>query len=61
MYPNLFKVLGHKPEDLSKYDVPLVGFDGKTIVPRGMIFYSFRRERRCWMRILVWWRLVHPI
>ena len=37
MYPNLFKGLGHKPEDLSKYDVPLVGFDGKTIVPRGMI------------------------
>ena len=37
MYPNLFKGLGLKPEDLSKYDVPLVGFDGKTIVPRGMI------------------------
>ena len=27
MYPNLFKGLGHKPEDISKYDVPLVGFD----------------------------------
>ena len=37
MYPNLFKGLGHKLEDLSKYDVPLVGFAGKTIVPRGMI------------------------
>ena len=37
MYPNLFKGLGHKPKDLSKYDVPLVGFDGKTIGPRGMI------------------------
>ena len=37
MYPNLFNGLGHKLEDLSKYDVPLVGFDGKTIVPRGMI------------------------
>ena len=37
MYPNLFKGLGHKLEDLSKYDVPLVEFDGKTIVPRGMI------------------------
>ena len=37
MYPNLFKDLGHKPEDLSKYDVPLIGFDGKTIIPRGMI------------------------
>ena len=37
MYPNLFKGLGLKLEDLSKYDVPLVGFDGKTIVPAGMI------------------------
>ena len=37
MYPNLFNGLGHKLEDLSKYDVPLVEFDGKTIVPRGMI------------------------
>ena len=46
IYPNLFKDLRHKPEDLSKYDVPLVRFDGKTIVPRDMIFYSFRRERR---------------
>ena len=42
MYPNLFKGLGHKLEDLSKYDVPLIGFTGKTIVPRGMI----RWERR---------------
>ena len=37
MYPNLFKGLGHKPKDLSKYDVPLVRFDGKTIVLRSMI------------------------
>ena len=28
MYPNLFKGLGLKNEDLSKYDTPLVGFDG---------------------------------
>ena len=37
MYPNLFRGLGLKLEDLSKYDVLLVRFDGKTIVPRGMI------------------------
>ncbi|XP_075650212.1 uncharacterized protein LOC142620785 [Castanea sativa] len=37
MYPDLFKGLGLKPEDLSKYDVPLDGFDGKTIVSKGMI------------------------
>ena len=37
MYPNLYKGLGLRPEDLSKYDVPLIGFDGKTIVLKGMI------------------------
>lgn len=37
MFPALFKGLGLKPEDLSKYDVLLVGFDGKTIVPKGII------------------------
>lgn len=28
MYPNLYKGLGLKLDDLSKYDTPLVGFDG---------------------------------
>ena len=37
MYPNLYKGLGLNPKDLSKYDTPLVRFDGKTIVPIGMI------------------------
>lgn len=37
MYPNLFKGLGIKLEDLSKYNVPLVRFDGNTIIPKGMI------------------------
>lgn len=29
--------LGLRIEDLSKYDLPLVGFDGNTIIPKGMI------------------------
>lgn len=37
MYPNLYKGLNLKPEDLSKYDFPLVGFDGRTVTPKGMI------------------------
>ena len=37
MYLDLYKGMGLKPKDLSKYDVPLVGFDGETIVPKGMI------------------------
>lgn len=32
MYPNMYKGLGLKPEDLSKYDTPLEGFDGKVVV-----------------------------
>lgn len=35
MYPDLYKGLGLKPEDLSMYDTPLVGFDGKIVMPEG--------------------------
>ena len=37
MYSELYKGLGLKPEDLSKYDTPLVGFDGRIVTPKGMI------------------------
>lgn len=37
MDPNLYKSLGLKLEDLTKYDIPLVGFDGKVVVPKGQI------------------------
>ena len=33
MYLDLFKGLGLSREDLSKYDTPLVGFDGKVVIP----------------------------
>ena len=33
MYPDLFKGLGLRREDLSKYDTPLVRFDGKMVIP----------------------------
>ena len=36
-YPNLYKGLNLKPEDLEKYDSPLVGFDRRMVIPRGMI------------------------
>ena len=35
MYPDLFKGLGLKSEDLSTYSSPLVSFEGKMVVPRG--------------------------
>ena len=37
MYPDLYKGLNLKPEDLTVYDSPLVSFEGKTIIPRGQI------------------------
>ena len=37
MYPNLYKELNLKPEDLTAYDSPLISFEGKTVTPRGQI------------------------
>ena len=37
MYPDLFKGLGLKMEDLSKYNTPLVGFNGQMVVLEGQI------------------------
>ena len=37
MYPNLYRGLNLKPEDLTTYDSPLVSFDGKVIIPRAQI------------------------
>ena len=37
MYPDLYKGLGLKPEDLTAYDSPLVSFEGKTVTSRGLI------------------------
>ena len=37
MYPNLYKGLNLKPEDLTAFDSPLVSFDGKLVTPKGQI------------------------
>ena len=37
MYPDLYKGLNLKPEDLTAYDSPLVSFNGKVVIPRGQI------------------------
>lgn len=37
MFPNLFRGLGLKKEDLSKYDMPLIGFDGRMVILEGQI------------------------
>ncbi|XP_075669948.1 uncharacterized protein LOC142639689 [Castanea sativa] len=37
MYPDLYKGLNLKLEDLTAYDSPLISFDGKTVVPKSQI------------------------
>ena len=37
MYPNLYKGLNLKPENLTAYESPLVSFEGKTVIPKGQI------------------------
>ena len=40
MYPDLYKGLNLKLEDLTSYDSPLMGFDGKVVIPKGQIRLS---------------------
>ena len=37
MYPDLYKGLNLKPEDLMPYSSPLMSFDGKLFIPKGII------------------------
>ena len=37
MYPDLYKGLNLRPDDLTSYDSPLVSFEGKTVTPMGQI------------------------
>ena len=37
MYPDLYKGLGLKPEDLTTYSSPLISFEGKMVVLKGQI------------------------
>ena len=37
MYPDLFKRLNLRVEDLTPYNSPLVSFEGKVIIPKGQI------------------------
>ena len=44
MYHDLFKGLGLKTKDLSKYNTPLVRFDGQMVVPEGQISLPVNME-----------------
>ena len=40
MYYDLYKGLNLKPEDLTSYNLPLIGFDGKVVFLKGQIRLS---------------------
>ncbi|XP_050280847.1 uncharacterized protein LOC126721819 [Quercus robur] len=44
MYPDLFKGLNLKNEDLSRYDTPLMGFDGHMVILEGQISLPVNME-----------------
>ena len=44
MYPDLYKGLGLKHEDLTTYSSPLVNFEGKMVVPKGKIKLPVQAE-----------------
>ena len=44
MYPDLFRGLRLKNEDISKYSTPLVEFDGKVVIFKGQIFLPVNME-----------------
>ena len=44
MYLDPFKGLGLKDKDLSKYDMPLVRFDGQVVIPEGQISLPVKME-----------------
>ena len=37
MYPDLYREFGLNKDDLSKYDMPLMGFDGQMVILEGQI------------------------
>ena len=44
MYPDLFKGLGLKNKDLSKYDIPLVEFDSQVVITKGQVSFPMNME-----------------
>ena len=46
MYPNFYKRLSLRAEDLTPYSSPLVSFEGKIIIPIGQIRLPVQTDRK---------------
>ena len=53
MYSYLYRGLGLKKEDLSKYDTPLMGYDGWMVILEGQILLPVNMEGKETMVIFI--------
>ena len=60
MYSDLYRGLGLKKEDLSKYDTPLMGFDGRMVILEGQISLPVNMEGKETMVIFIVVALFSP-
>ena len=55
MYPNLYRGLNLKLENLTAYDSPLVSFDGKVVIRKGQIRLLCRQVQKWLKWTSLWW------
>ena len=62
IYPDLYKGLNLKPKDLISYNSPLMGFNGKIVIPKGLIRLPIQaRLEVVEVNFIVVEMLIHPI
>ena len=62
IYPDLYKGLNLKPKDLVSYNSPLMGFNGKIVIPKGLMRLPIQaRLEVVEVNFIVVEILIHPI
>ena len=62
IYPDLYKGLNLKPKDLVSYNSPLMGFNGKIVIPKGLNRFPIQaRLEVVEVNFIVVEILIHPI
>ena len=62
IYPDLYKGLNLKPKDLVSYNSPLMGFNGKIVIPKGLNRFPIQaRLEVVEVNFIVVEMLIHPI
>ena len=62
IYPDLYKGLNLKPKDLISYNSPLMGFNGKIVIPKGLMRLPIQaRLEVVEVNFIVVEMLIHPI